>query len=145
MSDARVELQSLLADPAQAGAYFIDARDREPLEAAARILGYTFARIDFTGCAGKDEALARIARALAFPDWFGANWDALFDSLCDLAPAPGYLLLLEHADAWRAAARADFDTALEVFNEAAAAWKARAVPFWALLPVAADTLAALEK
>ena len=53
--------------------------------------------------AGDKAALLReIAAALEFPGGFGANWDALADSLGDLSwlSAPGYLLLLDHcADA----------------------------------------------
>src|SRR3546814_14890677 len=52
--------------------------------AAAASLGFAVAEIDFRGCTGKDDALARFARALHFPDWFGGNWDALQDSLSDL-------------------------------------------------------------
>jgi RNAse (barnase) inhibitor barstar len=32
----------------------------------------------------KADLLALLARDLSFPDAFGANWDALFDCLCDL-------------------------------------------------------------
>ena len=37
---------------------------------------------------GKDAMLAEIAAALDFPDWFGANWDALEDCLTDLSWRP---------------------------------------------------------
>ena len=51
-------------------------------------------RIDLAGCTDKAELLARIARTLRFPDWFGHNWDALADCLCDLSwlPADAYRL-----------------------------------------------------
>jgi RNAse (barnase) inhibitor barstar len=37
-----------------------------------------------------------LARGLALPDYFGANWDALADCLTDLewVPAKGYVLVL---------------------------------------------------
>lgn len=41
-------------------------------------------RIDCGGCADKKELHARIAAALAFPDWYGHNLDALMDCLTDL-------------------------------------------------------------
>ncbi len=46
------------------------------------------------------DLFAEAARALRFPDYFGANWDALSDCLTDLSwvPAPAYLLVVEHAD-----------------------------------------------
>ena len=40
--------------------------------------------IDCGGCADKKELHARIAQALAFPDWYGHNLDALMDCLTDL-------------------------------------------------------------
>ena len=146
MTEAETALRDLLADPAQAGAYFVDARDREALLAAAPALGFALAVVDFSGCTGKDDALARIAHALGFPDWFGGNWDALADCLFDLGwrAAPGHVLVLDHVEAWRADARTDFDTLLEILNEAAGLWALRRTPFWALLPVDAALLATLE-
>jgi hypothetical protein len=40
------------------------------------------------GARGKSEAIAAIAEALSFPDWFGHNLDALHDSLVDLSWLP---------------------------------------------------------
>lgn len=36
----------------------------------------------------KDEMLDQIGRALAFPEWFGHNWDALADCLLDMGWRP---------------------------------------------------------
>jgi hypothetical protein len=36
----------------------------------------------------KKAAIAAIAKALDFPDWFGQNLDALYDSLTDLSWLP---------------------------------------------------------
>lgn len=141
------ELRALLADASQNGAYFVDVRDREGLEDAARELGFAMAAIDFAGCDDKDEVLERFAAALRFPDWFGHNWDALADCLGDLSwwPADGYLLLLDHAGAWRDAAPDDFATLLEILGDAAQQWSAQAQPFWALVPLSARALdAAVE-
>ncbi|MBZ2194572.1 barstar family protein [Ruania sp. N2-46] len=41
-------------------------------------------RIDGTRCRTKSDLLGELAHALAFPDWFGRNWDALFDCLLGL-------------------------------------------------------------
>src|SRR3546814_14087150 len=95
---------------------FIARGERARYLAAAVALGFAVAEIDFGGCTGKDDALARFARALHFPDWFGGNWDALQDSLSDLSwlPAEGYLLLLEDVAQWREADGEGFDVALEI-------------------------------
>ena len=117
--NARVPLQAMLADPATAGVYFVDRRERPEYEAAAGLLDFGAAVIDFDGCEGRDEALCRFARALRFPEWFGHNWDALADCLADLSwmPADGYLLLLANTEAWQLADRESFDVAIEVLGD----------------------------
>ena len=42
--------------------------------------------LDITGCKYLDEVHEKIRRAFNFPEWYGKNWDALFDLLrseCD--------------------------------------------------------------
>ena len=95
--------------------------------------------------ATRPTALDRIAGALQFPEWFGANFDALADSLGDLSwlPADGYVLLLEHTDDWRRADDDNFATLLDILNEAAVRWGDCGVPFWALLPLPEEQLSKL--
>ncbi|KQZ59251.1 MULTISPECIES: barstar family protein [unclassified Lysobacter] len=140
-----LELRALLADPAQAGAYFVDARDTEAMAEAGAALEFAVARIDLDGCADKAELLRRMAAALSFPDWFGHNWDALADSLEDLSwlPAAGYLLLLERAQDWQAQAGDDAAALLDILNEASAQWAEARKPFWALFPMPSDRLDAI--
>ena len=56
--------------------------------------------VDGRTCAAKEQLLRELGRALAFPDYFDPNWDALEECLCDLEwlPAEGYVLLIDHAD-----------------------------------------------
>lgn len=140
-----VELRALLADPAQAGAYFVDASDTEAMAQAGAALEFAVARIDLDGCIDKAELLKRVSAALGFPDWFGHNWDALADSLEDLSwlPAAGYLLLLERAQDWQAQAGDDAATLLDILNEASAQWAEARKPFWALFPMPSDRLDAM--
>ena len=139
-----VELRALLADPGQAGACFVAASDSEAMVEAAETLDYEVLRIDLAGCHDKACVLELIAEALQFPNWVGDNWDALADALNDLSwlPANGYLLLLEHASAWRNHAGADFAVLLDILNEAASPWAEQGIAFWALLPLPAEELAA---
>lgn len=143
MTGGVVELRALLADASQCGAYFVDARDDVALAAAAEALRFALVRIDFDGCSDKADALARISRALEFPEWFGGNWDAMADCLSDLSwrPADGYVLLLEHVQGWRTDAPETFDTAIDIFNEVAVGWSKMRRPFWALMPLPAEVLA----
>ena len=141
-----IDPRALLADPLQAGAYFIDDRDTAAMAEAGVALDFAVARIDLAGCDDKAAVLAKLAQALDFPEWFGGNWDALADSLGDLSwlQAPGYLLLVEHAGDWRDADGGAFDTLLAILNEVAADWRERNVAFWALLPLPEARLAELE-
>jgi len=60
---------------------------------------------EFTGAAmarvyqpfgGKLELLFALATQLSFPEYFGANWDALEESLQDLLPNHGRALVIVH-------------------------------------------------
>lgn len=140
-----VQLRDLLADPTQAGAYFVDARDTEALAQAGAALEFAVARIDLDGCSDKTELLRRVAAALNFPDWFGHNWDALADALEDLSwlPAAGYVLLLKHAQDWQSQAGDDAATLLDILNESSALWAEQRKPFWALFPMPGERLDAM--
>ena len=79
--------------------------------------------IDLSGCRDKAGVMAVLAAKLPLPAEFGANWDALADSLRDLVlagPAAGTALVLAHADGLRVTAPADFDRLLAVLDDACA-------------------------
>lgn len=137
-----IDLRSVLADAEQSGAYFIDERDTQAMADAGAALDYAVLRLDLAGCTDKTELMRRFANAGQFPGWFGGNWDALADVLNDFSwrRADGYLLLVEHASGWRAAHPDDFDTLLDLLNEAAFRWSQQGVAFWALLTFPADQL-----
>lgn len=140
------DLSALLADAANGGAYFVDARDRAALVEAAAALDFIVVAIDCGTVHDHEAGLARIALALAFPEWFGGNWDALQDCLGDLSwlPGAGYLLLFDHSGGWREAEPDTFATLLDILNDAGQVWASAGVPFWALLPLPTDALAAME-
>lgn len=139
-------LRALFADPSQAGAFFVAARDSDAMAEAAETLDYQVLRIDLAGCLDKARALELIGEALQFPDWVGDNWDALADAIDDLSwlPASGYLLLLEHASAWRECAGEDFDVLLDILNQAAFRWAEQDIAFWALFTLPAEQHDALD-
>ncbi|HRG72188.1 MAG TPA: barstar family protein, partial [Thauera aminoaromatica] len=66
-----------------------------------------------------------------FPEWFGHNWDALSDCLCDLSwlPAAAYRLEFLHADVLRATAPETFATLCAIPDEAGDFWRAEGVGF----------------
>ncbi|MCR6627437.1 MAG: barstar family protein [Pseudoxanthomonas sp.] len=124
-----------LADPARAGVFFVTEDDLGPLSAVGRDAGLLARRIDLSGCDTKSALLLRIATVLDFPQTSGRNWDALSDSLRDLSwlEAPGYVLLFEQAHELRDRAEADFDTLLDILDEASQSWATDEVPFWAFI------------
>lgn len=127
-----------LDDAGRAGVYGVGHGDLDGLAALARDAGLKALRVDLAGCSDKRTLLLRIATRLDFPSQLGHNWDALADALRDLSwlPANGYALLFDQADALRRDAGEDFDTLLDVLNEASASWAEDGVPFWAFLELA---------
>jgi RNAse (barnase) inhibitor barstar len=67
---------------------------------------------------------AEFARALAFPDYFGHNWDALEECLADLEwlPAKGYILLITDAASVLSSDDTEYETLLEILHDAGEAW-----------------------
>lgn len=136
----RARLEAVLNDAAHSGPRELSLDSLADLKAACRSLGFPFAHIDLAQARNKDDLLAALANALGLPQWFGHNWDALTDCLCDLSwnPAPGYLILIEGHDALRASNPQDFDTLIDIFTEAANHWRGMRIPFWTLLTPTAD-------
>src|SRR2546430_13440381 len=90
--------------------------------------------LDLDGVTDKAGLMDRCARALDLPDWFGRNWDALADSLCDHTVWPedaveqGLLIVVR---GWRPYAKArpdEWGTAEQVFPEAVDRTPALTVP-----------------
>ena len=123
------KLLQRLSDPAKSGVYRASRAD-DILE-ATRGSGLHVVRIDIAGASDKEALLARLAAALAFPSWFGGNWDALEDCLGDLSwiSAAGYVLLLEGASGLPLAERG---TLVDILASAAASWAERKQPFFAV-------------
>jgi RNAse (barnase) inhibitor barstar len=84
--------------------------DAERQGAAAVMLG---------AASSKDELLDEFARALAFPDWVGRNWDALADALGDLSwlPSGAKVVVWVGADKLETRQPAAYRTALEVLRD----------------------------
>ncbi|HET9820125.1 MAG TPA: barstar family protein [Rhodanobacteraceae bacterium] len=130
-----------LANTTQNAAYLVGETDLEILDAAAHEEGHLMRRISLAGCHDKDDLLQRIAIALAFPETFGANWDALADCLGDLEWLPqagGYTWLFDHADDFCAASQDEFDTLCDILDDACKRWKERDVPCFAFLALQHD-------
>lgn len=100
------------------------------IRALAHSLGHTVFEADLAGCHDKAGLLQSLARALAFPEWFGHNWDAWFDCLTDLGWHPsavGYVIVVRNALAVHRSAPEALDTALAIIEDAARVWAERGV------------------
>ena len=131
MSNALIQL---LQDKDKAGVY-LTGPDTRLIAEAAQAAGLALWRVDIGHVHDQQGFIGLVAKALAFPEWFGGNWDAFEDCLGDLSwhPAPGYVLLLEHGKHFGAGHKQEFVTAVEVLDGVAEYWQGQGKPFWAIV------------
>lgn len=135
--------ESLFSDVAVAGVHHLPHGPIDDLVAGASAAGCLVLRADLAAARDKEKMLDCIAKALRFPEWFGHNWDALADSLMDMGwlPAAGYVVILDHCDGIHGCAESDFVKLVQVFQDAADAWREDDVGFWCLVDMQADGIA----
>lgn len=119
-------------DATHSGIFFVTSEDLEPLAEAAGMQGLRVCRVDLTDYADREGLFDRLTQALRLPGDFGRNWDALADSVRDLSwlKAPGYILLFDHAEGMRDTHEEDFDTLLDILEEAVDYWQEAGSPFF---------------
>lgn len=85
--------------------------------------------LDVVSIDAHDKPLQKIAQELAFPDWFGANWDALEDLLGDLSwrKGAGHVLVFRGYPAGD-----ELGMLLDVLASSAQYWAGRGKPFFAV-------------
>lgn len=116
------KLTERLQDATRSGVYRVTRADE--VADAVRGTGNSLVRIRY---AEKPALMKNIAAALDFPDWFGANWDALEDCLSDL-PGKGYVLLFDGAKPGD-----ELGVLIDVLGSGAQWWAERGKPFFAVL------------
>jgi RNAse (barnase) inhibitor barstar len=126
-----MDYEQLLIDPGEAG-IFARPADAAALDAAAEQAGLTRWAVDLAGVRTKEALLTTLAERLEFPEWFGANWDALNDVLAERAweQSRGVMLTLEHCGDLAHADPDAFETALEVLDSVAESCYDEDIPFW---------------
>ena len=114
-----------LSEAARSGVFRVD----DGKAAVAALHGGELDCVSIALPAGKEAMLGRIAQALAFPAWFGGNWDALEDCLGDLSwrGAEGTVLVF---DAF--APGDDLGVLIDILRSSAESWAQRGQPFYAL-------------
>ena len=80
-------------------------------------------------------ARLRLGEQLAFPDWYGSNFDALYDCLTDpeILPAGGQLILLRGLAPLQQLAPDACATLIDVMSDACGERRASGLPLWLLI------------
>jgi RNAse (barnase) inhibitor barstar len=71
-------------------------QEREAIRRATEDLHFGMFEIDCNYLVTRTSAMSHLSAIFQFPEWFGKNWDAVFDLLTDLSwlDTKGYLLIL---------------------------------------------------
>lgn len=91
--------------------------------------GQRYVQVDLADSPDRRSVFMALRRAFELPEWFGANLDALYDSLTDLEPAPGFLVLLDRIPATRDFGVEQRDALLDVFRDVARYYADTGMPF----------------
>lgn len=119
----------------------------EKIALQAEAHGWRCFYLDGGQIADKSDFLRVWSEVAVFPPYFGRNWDALDESLRDLAwaPAQGYLVLYDKVTHFAAARPDEFAVALDILQTAVEHWQATATPMVVLLRGAGRTVRGLSK
>jgi len=123
-------------DDCSSGVYVIDAAQREQvLRHDAFRAEVAVAVLDGTAARTRAGFFQEMARVLHFPDYFGHNWDAVYDCLTDLSwlPAAGYVLVLDGFTRFATDEPEQWDIGLQVLRAACAFWQPLSRSMLALL------------
>ncbi len=126
-----------LMDPEQAGVFYLPTAHAEALRQQADAAHFVMLSADLGQAEDIEAALKELGTAFEFPDWYGANFDALFDCLLDpdWKPALGHVLFIEGCARLRQLNPDDLSTLQEVFRAAVDARKELKQPLWILLDI----------
>ena len=64
-----------------------------------------------------------LAQALHFPDYFGNNWDALYDVVCDFGWLQSRQIVIVHHDIPLLTTKRDAKIYLSILNDSVKSWK----------------------
>ncbi|MDP2882709.1 MAG: barstar family protein [Azonexus sp.] len=136
-----------LTDAAASGLYHLPPSRLPIVESAACGAHFCLLKADIAEPAPVENVLSQLGSALKFPIWYGANFDALYDCLCDpdWQPATGHVLLINGMARLRATDPDDFTTLIEVFQAVAEARRERLEPFWILIDTPARGIPAFPE
>ncbi len=123
-----------LRDAGRDGVYPVVPDDPPTLVDDARRAGLCLLRVDLRDCRDGGCALEQLAEAFELPE-SEADWHGLGQRLCELdwLLAPGYVLLLDHANNLHRTAAADYGAMRAMLTRVAQHWHIRGVPFFVFM------------
>jgi RNAse (barnase) inhibitor barstar len=126
----------------ESGVYAIDDEQRDSLLHGDLVpANLRVAVVDGRIAVDRDGIFDELARTMRFPDYFGRNWDAVYDCLTDpsLLPGDGSVIVLDGCDRLSGDHPDQWQIALNVFDEACAFWQPTRTPLFILLRGTATT------
>lgn len=145
MSLTSEALGQVLANHGNNGIYHLPSSGVEAVREAALAQGMVFCRADLADVSHGEAVLEKLAAALQLPEWFGNNFDALYDCLTDLTwqDTAATVIVLSGVDTLYTDDPEAWQTLLSVFASAAEFWQNDETPFWVFVDMHADGLAHL--
>lgn len=113
-------------DACPSGVYLISPEQGERVVSHGRVKGgERLVALAGDEVSGREAFFSAIARAIPFPDYFGRNWDAVYDCLTDpsVMPESGVVLVLDGFEAMADSEPEQWAIALKVLHDACAFWK----------------------
>ena len=126
------KLAAFLASPDRAGPYRLRPKQGVQLADAAQTQGLRLFALDLGNTVDKTAWLVGLGQGLGFPEWYGANFDALYDCLTDGEWMPPHGCLLQ-LSGFAALAEDGTDTLIAILQAAADEWREQGRPLWAAL------------
>lgn len=135
-----------LRDNSRCGLFHLTARQRAVLTDLAASAGLHLREVDLASCREKTECLSVLGKALAFPDWYGANFDALLDCLGDpdWQTKTGDILLISGLERLLRNDRKSLVTLLDVLAAAVDERRRTDQPMWIFFDRPLPGIAALD-
>lgn len=134
----------LLAQVSDAGVYFLPEEDIDELLEAAAVNRFPCLRVNLRGCTEPADFLLRVAGALQSPPPTDIGGLAGALRVLRTPGTPGLVLLLEHSEALRAHATAQFKSAMEVLQAASLEWAREKAPLWSFIAMSQQEFDALD-
>lgn len=119
-----------ILDHAEGGLFSLPAGQMATLIPVAHAKGLDVVTLDLAHARSTRQGLQQLGKALQLPDWYAANFDALFDCLADPAwqAERGLLLCLNGLARWQNPD--DRETLLDVLTAICEAREESATPIW---------------